>query len=149
MYKDGSPEASKSIVAKIPIIHVHGRIPNPGKALTRDWLVEAVKNIRLIRDGVEKLEETVLDKVSLALQQAHVVAFLGFGFSRENIHRLGIPFSLETTQYRKHGPDVYASAFDVTPSDRIWISKKVPFVQFGEADEDCFAVLRRFPVFRD
>jgi hypothetical protein len=95
-----SDEEAASFVTHLKILHVHGRLGSlpwqesggfpygDGNSLAR--VREAAAGIRIIHEADGKTEPFNLARE--ALRQARYVFFLGFGFHRLNVERLGLPF---------------------------------------------------------
>lgn len=95
-----SPEECWKIFQGIPIIHVYGEL-GPYKPLENGLLYgsslelatarEAAKNIRIMH---EAKNEGLIKQAKMAVRDAEVVCFLGFGYHPENIGLLSVQSGL-------------------------------------------------------
>jgi hypothetical protein len=81
-------------LAKLSIIHVHGQLGEypavpylSQKAV--DKLKEGARGIRMIHDEDIKKSDG-LERARRALKEAHDVIFLGFGYDKRSVRRLGL-----------------------------------------------------------
>ncbi len=101
-----------SAIQKIPVIHLHGLLsPIIGKPGTIVGYGEEIstlrvqgcaRNIRIIHESIEGIAE--FDQAHKAIQDAEIIAFLGFGYNKTNLVRL-----LSPNIRPGRRPDVFAS----------------------------------------
>ena len=103
-----------SAIQKIPVVHLHGQLsPIIGKPGTIVGYGEEIstlrvqgcaKNIRIIHESAEGIAE--FDQAHKAIQDAEIIAFLGFGYNKTNLDRL-LPPNIRPGRR----PDVFASVY--------------------------------------
>jgi hypothetical protein len=148
-----------SLFDAVPVIHVHGRLPDPPSHLPSpvathgladgqwaDWIAAAAESVAVISD---QINDDALVAARAAVSSASVLCFLGFSFHPVNIRRLGLPLSDDgastrvfaaTTQAPRGQLQAFANRIGRPNYGSLW---------FGEEEESCWQVLRRFPVFVD
>ena len=135
----------------IPVIHVHGRLPNmPPVPLTHDtvngvptkwceWLLAAAAQINVVLDPISA---EVVETARAAVRNAQVICFLGLAYDRTNLERLGFPDVVQ--------PDMYGSAFGLSDGEKQsvngWLRAQI---HLGTQEQRCVDVLRQFRIFRD
>lgn len=142
------------LFSAVPVIHVHGRLPAPPDHLPSPvasyelsdpqwsaWLPGAAQAVTVISDSIEDVAEA-----RTAVSDAQTLCFLGFSFHPTNAGRLGLPVEKGTGvrvfSTRHAEPDGVLDRFE----GRIGAWAKP---RFGESEEGCSAMLRRFPIFVD
>lgn len=137
----------------VSVVHVHGALPTPpaqylnvairggvpGEWLT--WVPMAADQIRVVLD---QIDDDVLAEVRDAIIRARVICFLGFGYARENLKKLGIPDAVVNTR-----PAIFGSAFDLRPGEQARVMGMIgQELKLGPEDVKCLDTLRLFHVFR-
>ncbi|GAB4157910.1 MAG: hypothetical protein Tsb009_35090 [Planctomycetaceae bacterium] len=101
-----SPQEANQYAAKIPIVHLHGRLgylewqDNAQDALIRNYnhhrtpetIAAAAQEINIISENVENSVD--FQQAHDLLSKAEVVYFLGFGYDEENVRRLNLDENL-------------------------------------------------------
>jgi hypothetical protein len=136
----------------LPVTHVHGRLSQPPeeplafdtlRGVPKEWITwtqQAAMEVRVVSD---QIDQSVLDTAHAAVQNARVVCFLGFGYGRDNLKRLGICD-------RQSAPDdkaFFGSAFGVHPGDQAVARDAVPELKLAEPRCDCLGTLQTLPIF--
>ncbi len=99
-------DAAFSKLNSIPVIHVHGSLgPYPDIAYEPHTAIDdfkaAARRIKIIYDhDLDEAEE--FQRARAAIESATAVIFLGFGYDRRSIRRLGLPKNNET-------PDIFGT----------------------------------------
>lgn len=142
--------------AQLEVVHVHGRLPPPppvelefeakfgGYPQWAGWLKAATPCVRVVFDDIE---EAVVERARQAIRESRTVCFLGFAYSTENLHRLGVIGPMA------NGPLMVGSSFGLSRSDREQIKSRIgdaggPALELGEGLR-CRATLEHFPIFRE
>jgi hypothetical protein len=144
-------------LVNIPIVHVYGQLgalphqndkegrpyrhPDPASVAAEAF--EAKKSIEIVSEGVER--DAAFNHASRLIEEAAFVSFLGFGYLRENVKRLGFPRRLS-------GP-LWGSAYDVRDGERevvraLFGSSNEPGIQLGSDSSDVLTFLRHNPILR-
>jgi hypothetical protein len=135
------------------VTHVHGRIPPPpevpiGPSVSnlhpewRAWPTEAAKRVNVVLDTIDV---GLLHTARETVRGAHVLCFLGFSYDRGNLERLDVATAVQ--QARK--PEVFGSAFGLTPGEKTWVHARMPGIELGHSGMGCRETLANFYVFRD
>jgi hypothetical protein len=93
-------EECKSVLSQIPIIHLHGRLgflpwqrPNGRPYSTLhdlDGIRASIDEIKIIHEDISDGRDKDFESAKQLMQNAYRILFLGFGYNRTNIERLGI-----------------------------------------------------------
>jgi len=144
LFKNCDEEAAADVARQFEIIHVHGRLP-AANVLEPEWVKNASEGIHLSRNGAGDADGGPMAAARSAIRESEVVCFLGFGYHRTNLDRLGVADAV-----RSKAPNaVFGSALGVPDGLREWIAGKVPGIRLADRSETCADVLDRFYVFRD
>lgn len=158
---------ARPITDVVETIHVHGQLPDAppltGDALGRtplgdlrqsiEWLTRAVGTINVV---IDPIRDEVAAKARRALIEARIVCFLGFGYSDDNLGKLGIP-GPTPIDGKRH---VFGSALGVPDGYQDWIRDRfgrrvlpdgtiVQGITLGESHDDCLQTLQKFHIYRD
>ncbi len=155
-----SGDLETELAKAIPVIHVHGRLPEPPKLPICplsgtasqdwiDWLQRAAPVVNVISDS---LQGDALADARAAIDEAAIVCFLGFAYEQTNLQRLDVKETI-----RENKPDdpkhqwVFGSAFKIAPSRRFVIERRLKErIQLGNQNEKCRTFLENTPgLFRD
>jgi len=97
---DLTDQAAAAKLNNIPIIHVHGRLghlewqplhslPVPyDSRSTQELIAMASKNIKIIHEDIT--EDKEFNEAHKLIESAKKIVFLGFGYNRTNLERLGV-----------------------------------------------------------
>jgi hypothetical protein len=119
-FEGESREAAKKKLAGIPIVHVHGvlgiypAVPYVAQR-TVENLKEGAKGIRMIHDDIDDAEE--FKRAKELVSSASTILFLGFGYDKRTLRRLGVLEGGESSQ-------IYGTARGLQP-DRIAETKEL------------------------
>jgi hypothetical protein len=91
----------KALMAKIPIVHLHGRLgflPWQGEVdsraynhqVTKDALQIAARNIKIIHEDITEGRDKDFASAKKLLSEAEQILLMGFGYNSTNVERLGI-----------------------------------------------------------
>ena len=151
------PHEAVRFLKKIPIVHVYGtlgELPHVGRGATRPYrrsdpartvtdALAAKDSIKIVPKGVEG--DVDFGRALQILGEAEVVCFLGFGYLRDNVERLGL-------ERRTAGTRLWGSAYAVGEGAREPImtlftgdSNKRP-IRLGAANQDALEFLKRHPI---
>lgn len=121
-YSISTTEAEKQ-AQNIEIIHVHGKLADlPGEynsskvykygtyPYTGMEMLELIKNIKIITEADKQVEE--FEKAKFILNESKYIYFLGFGYDRINLHRLG--FNKLSYSYKR----IMGSGFSLTENQK-------------------------------
>jgi len=152
--------STKDAVARLtnlPIVHVYGQLgelphwdaergrpyqpPASGKDAAEAFA--AKDSIKIVSEGVERDRE--FNYARQLIDESEFVCFLGFGYLRENVKRLGFP--------RKLPVPPWGSAFDVRegeqgPVKTLFGAGADTEIRLGDARLDVLAFLRQYPILR-
>jgi hypothetical protein len=119
---DNPTPTDEQIAIVLPVIHAHGRLPTiPSESLFSDsitpftkawtsWVKAARTTIRIAYESAPDTHEA-----REAVRRAHVLCFLGFGYDRGNLDRLGLPDVLTVKPPNATDPcAVFGSAFGLS-----------------------------------
>ena len=138
------------LMKHIPVTHAYGSLgplswqqaeaqPYGYKGYSADHILKLSQNISIVHENppVEDEWNTALKFLS----KARLVAFLGFGFAKENIERLQVPEKLDPDA------EVFATAVNVGRADKDKISEllrknREPAVE----NIDCYRLLNDHPI---
>ena len=140
----------------LPVFHVHGTLPPlPNCPFKYDslfyhnaewipWLNAAAEAIHVTSD---ELREESLEPACKAVKEAAVLCFLGFGYSSDNLNRLGLPGAI---QNRPDPPEVFGSAFRLSPAACTGAVNRLGVkANLGATDKNCREVLDHLYVIRE
>lgn len=151
------PHEAVRFLKKIPIVHVYGtlgELPHVGRGGTRPYrrsdpartvtdALAAKDSIKIVPEGVEG--DVDFGRALQILGEAEVVCFLGFGYLRDNVERLGL-------ERRRAGARLWGSAYGVGEGAREPIMtlfsgdpNKRP-IRLGAANQDALEFLTRHPI---
>lgn len=131
----------------IPFIHVHGNLGplpwqkggNPdssyGEGLTLDRIERATKDIKIIHEANSSTAEFVA--AQKALQEAKYIFFLGFGYHKANMERLGMPVKPVGNTNSMGG-----TGFGLTSAERNQLIRRNPGFYFGAESHKITTFLR-------
>ena len=154
-YGDATLEDIANIVNRIPIIHIYGildRLPwqRGAKDGGRDYnsiidekiLRKSTQELNIVCEGVKK--ELSRDAISEMFEEADFIHFIGFGYDRDNLHRLGIP----SAQKRGLRP-ISGSAYDIRipEQERIkkyFLDKLTNSIELGRTSEDAVEFIKSY-----
>lgn len=135
-----SDEECRDALNAIPIIHLHGRLAylpwqNPDEGRPYDFNLDeraielGTKNIKIIHEDITGRDED-FSKAKALLAEAQQTFFLGFGYARMNLQRIGIDRDL--------GGPVYGTAQGLGQEDMKRVSafsnNKITFINAGLTD---------------
>ena len=138
------------VLKEIPFVHVYGQLGKPhffdgqgreyNQEVTPDIVAKAVKEVKIVHELDIVTEE--FKQAYALIEEAQVVAFLGFGFHPVNVQRL----QMDAANKEK----VYGTAYHLKAAEKDFVRSL--FVQgnlltLGEEHEDVMAFIRRHPVF--
>lgn len=135
----------------IPITHVYGQLGKPdflnedGRPytpdVTRPSLKKAVSGIEIVFES-EKMPIDRAEDIDLALSNAEVVCFLGFGYNKTNVDRLGINKSVKGKQF-------FGTAYRLLPDENRKAQDLFPGIgiTIGHEGQDIMTFIRTQPVF--
>jgi hypothetical protein len=124
-------------------LHVHGTLSQPPKTgePPDDWLKQAKDDIRVVHQEIDK---ALLSSLSKLIDDAEIVAFLGFGYHPDNLKKLGFP--------RNDKPGLFGSAFGLGLGEKAHVTRSVGTyhgrLPLGEWDQGCKAFLQNHDVLR-
>lgn len=147
------------ICAALPVIHVHGQVPRvPVARLFADsitpfprewtkWVRDASATIRIAHEGALSQSAREAQK---AVQKAHVLCFLGYGYDKGNLEQLGLPQVLGAVPPNAIKPrEVYGSAFGLTAGVQEEVKARLlGKITLGSIDDRCEDVLEKHYVLR-
>jgi hypothetical protein len=151
--KDGPSCAG--MVSHFPIIHVYGQLgkldwqdADKGRAysptVTNDRLHLAADSVKILSEGSE--DSTEFGQARDLLLHANRVFFLGFGYHRENLRRLGVPGVLCRDRPPSAGnrAETAGTAFGLKRGERRAAKGlfKGTLDDLGPEDQDCLLFLR-------
>ena len=146
-----------AILAAIPVIHVHGKLPArrgslqppgqasgwPSKAAT-SWVTKASREINVVLDQIDPV--TVNASLD-AITQAAIVCFLGFAYDPDNLEHIGLPNAFGSM---KKIPEVFGSAFGLLPGECAGVHRQfLNKIELGGPGQGCREVLRALNIFRE
>jgi hypothetical protein len=119
----GSDVDVPQVVQMIPVVHVHGQLPpippiifdgslNTYGGPAPEWLAWTTRASEQINVVLEAIDDETKTKAIEAVQRAHVLCFLGFGYDPDNLKRLGFK---QVLKQLKHQAKIFGSAFDMLP----------------------------------
>lgn len=150
-------KAARYLLVGTPIIHVYGKLgelpyvggpgvrpysPSEGSKNASEALA-AKDSIKIVSEGVEGDPE--FGRAKQLLSEAEVICFLGFGYLKKNVERLGL-------EHRPDGALLWGSAYDVRKGEREAIDvlfRSDPNkrgIALGDEDDDVLDFLREHPV---
>ena len=119
--------AAQHVLTFFPILHVYGQLGGlrfsdklPGRFYTPEISYSALKTAS---DGIQIIPEARDDSPTFQqarewFEEAERICFLGFGFDRLNVQRLGLQKAFEKMQARgKHRPPVFATVYQRTQTE--------------------------------
>ena len=145
---------------RIPIIHAHGRLPDPppvrptagfrasqGDHINPKWIYWTKDAAETVSVVLEQIGEETLSSIHEAIRSATVVCFVGFGYAKHNLEKLDVSKTLE----RHPPPEVFGSAYGLDDGEQERVRQRMPGrkIELGSMEHDCLKVLRRFDVCRD
>jgi hypothetical protein len=90
----------KKVLDSIPVVHLHGRLGylpwenahgrDFGSTLDRDNVRASVDQIKIIHEDIDDNRDSDFKKAKLLLESAEKIYFMGFGFNKLNVDRLGL-----------------------------------------------------------
>ena len=149
---DWAPEQVAEALSGINIIHVHGCLSRlswqEGGINEFPYTPEVTADrIRLAAQGIQIIHEAsgstpTFVKAANAISSAKYVFFLGFGYHRLNIERLGF------NKFKEGEKAVMGSSYGMTSHEIVRLRQKYPALYFGEEHMEhhkTCATLRRSP----
>jgi len=153
-----TPERAAQYVQRaIPIVHVYGQLGGlpllngkgarpyePAEPADAPLTAFTAKDsIKIVHEGID--DNLALGRAYQLITEADVICFLGFGYLKENMERLGL-------DNRKNTAHVWGSACSVGQGDRAAITQflarsQKPGITLGTASQDALEFLRQHPVF--
>jgi hypothetical protein len=123
------------------VVHVHGTLSYPSNEAkpSDEWLNKAKDDIRVVH---QEIDTSLLDSLTQLIEEAEVVAFVGFGYHPDNLKKLGFPRMKNL---------LFGSAFGLGAGEKAQITQAVATgynLVLGERDEDCKAFLKNYQVLR-
>jgi hypothetical protein len=140
-----------TLAQQIPVIHVHGQLGAPGwypgekhsrpygGESTEDDVIRVGRRLRIVH---EEIGPEITDRIAPCLKEAELVYFLGFGYHKLNLDKLGIPASVAPARVRgtargsKTGEQQSICSRFVTPD------KPLRAIQLEDAETDIIGLLR-------
>jgi hypothetical protein len=136
-----------------PVTHVHGKlepipdgpmvIPPPVNSpvpLWVDWVESSAKNINVTADTID---DSILTAARNTVEEAGVVCFMGFGYNRINLDRLGFPRGFDPQ------PKIFGSAYGLSSSSCEAVKSWIPNIQLASTGMDCLQTLHHLPIIRE
>lgn len=153
-------DEARAMVANFPIVHVYGKlrsldpgakdfVPYGGGTNYRDCLFKATQGLQVIAEGRD--DSTSFEKARQLLQTAEALCFLGFGFDKTNLRRLGgqqINAAGVTELYAARGVPFAASALGLTDAEMSAAANAIAHPNWSESAKakmfngGCLATLR-------
>jgi len=158
IFDNPSPTAEQ-IAEVLPVIHVHGQLPPvPSDALFSDsiqpfpakwiqWVKDAQKTIRIAyEDGPYTQALPAQD----AVRCAHVLCFLGFGYDRGNLERIGLPDAFGVLPPNSAtSPAVFGSAVGLSPGFQQEVKTRLRgLITLASSDHACEQVIAEHHILR-
>jgi hypothetical protein len=114
----------EQLLEAIPVVHIYGMLGAPSwisEPMSRPYeptvnyaaIETCIKCIKIMHEGEGTSDE--INEAQRLIKDAEVICFLGFGYHKENLARLGIPSLLGSTHPLTK---CYGSAFNVATMDR-------------------------------
>ncbi len=162
-YGMSEQDAATSVEA-IPIVHIHGQLGQPhfqspdGRGYTPEVTLEALKRavegMRIVYQQLDDAPE--IQSAHEYIEEAQILCFLGFGYHPDSIRRLAV---------NEHfaGEALLGTCFGLEKNERRiatgYFARKRDYgsgegrgghefkIVMGDADEDAYTFLRRYPIF--
>ena len=137
-------EADARAYVETVVFHVHGTLSQPTKdgAASDNWLGKAKDDIRVVHQEIDK---ELLSSLNKLIDDAEIVAFLGFGYHPDNLKKLGFP---------RNKPIMFGSAFGLGMGEKAQVARAVDIdptyggLVLGEWNQGCKAFLQNHDVLR-
>jgi len=151
-YRKSPEKCAAQLLRSIPIIHLYGslgNLPYLGDDALEYGADTNPKNLRQAAGGIKIINErdTGMEGFEQAqglLKEAKAICFLGFGFDKTNLERLGL---LPLSNSKK----IYGSVLGLSELERKKVESMLGSsigINLGKDDEDSLAILRNYPVFQ-
>ena len=144
---DLSDDRSAELVRSIPIIHLHGHLGElphltgqgrPYKpTLSSAIVMESSRTIKIIHESTDADAEFVMARK--LLEQAETICFLGFGYHRTNVDRLGL-----STMPLIRTKRLFGTAYKMPHGERTHVTTLIGqgVITLGTEDQDVLSFLR-------
>lgn len=151
-------KAASEMLKNIPIVHLYGRLQefpwlegkrgrDYGPRLTPQVIQNSAQSIKIVHEMEEAqiYRDPEFSKAHMLLGEADVICFLGFGYHRENLRRLGVNAPTLSRE-------IWGSAYGIGDGERPAIEREFghfmgkPKIKLGKDSEDALTFLKSYPV---
>jgi hypothetical protein len=157
-------EEAAQKVSKIPIIHLHGQLAplldldangRPFSPKTSaDYVWQCIPEIKIVHElGADAMKLPQFGQAYHYLRRAEVICFIGFGYLKANLERLGLSDWAPTTE-------VYGSSYGLTGAERNQIirfiaqgrrnphvTRSLNSIEFGKPESEALMFCREVGIF--